>query len=365
MARRVNPEEIGVNFLHKFFCFPFYPFSTTEIDIDISPSSIAPTQRHDEFRGFASPSPCCILFKLSQVKVDSARHHWFMGGHRRHVNSKPAREIFLTSSSLSFSTLSSTRASWDDAVELNTKESTTSSETSGVTHVRLQPAPSPPSRLPVQLMNKGIVGPHQDPDRIPASVFGKTGDLNWSEVSNESLFSLRLSNYQAFRQSNINPEEVLMSGENIASSPTLLVKPDQDAQEKRSEVKETKSGVTSVEANGHQEKSSLATNQVVSWSSNPSSFYQLYQAPPTNVQSLSIPVAEKKSKKRSKTIRKSKTTKKKEKKTKKKKKKKKKKNKCCIWSWLVSSFSKWECNLCCYKWRKRGCCCREPKAMVL
>lgn len=292
-----------------------------------------------------------------------------MSGHRHrghHLDTKPAREIFLTSSSLSFSSLSSSTASWDDAVERNTKESRTSwedtkgklsdassksSEKPCATHVGTQPGPSPLSRLrPVQLRNKGL-GCY-DPERIPASVFGKTADLNWSEVSNESLFSLktdgfRMSNGQAFRQSNLKPEEVLRSGDFLAYSPYLSIKLE-EPEEKISEVEEVKSeetGVTSsVETRIHQEKSSSST-PIILWSANPSNSYSLGEA--TKAQSLSLPIEEKKSKKRKKTNKS------------KKKKKKKMKNKCCMWSWLCSRFSKCEVNLCCYKWRK---CCKGPKA---
>lgn len=289
-----------------------------------------------------------------------------MSGHREHINSRPTREIFLTSSSLSFSSLSSS-VSWDDAVELSTKESKasssednshqngelsnassskgsdisgvthvrmqppSSSEISGLTHVRMQPAPSPPSRLrPVHLMNKGIA--NYDPGRIPASVFGKNGDVTWSEISNESLFSLKIdgyrkSNAQAPRQSNLKPEEVLMSGEFLKYSPSLVVKPE-DAKEKRSEVKEIKNEETRVQSHIHQEK--YPSFPDVPLSSIPTNFYCLY-APPIKGQSYSRPVGEKKSKKR----------KRRKNKTKNKKEKKKKKECCtCMWSWLCSVFSK-------------------------
>ncbi|XP_010459067.1 PREDICTED: uncharacterized protein LOC104740223 [Camelina sativa] len=289
-----------------------------------------------------------------------------MSSLRGQIASRPMREIFLTSSSLSFSSLSSS-VSWDDAIELNLKESKASSsedkshhqqingefsnassssqgtEMSGSTHVKMRP--------PVLLMDKGVG--NYDPERIPPSVFGKTGDVTWSELSNESLFSLtfegnRKSNAQAPRQTNIKAEEVLMS-------PSLLSTPE-EAKEKRSEVREIKSGETRVETQSriHQEKYYSLSTQDVPLSSIPSNFYCLYAPPPKRDQYYSLPAGGNKSKKRKKT-RKSKMKKKKDKK-KKKTEEEKKKNKCCMWSWLSSVFSKCECDLSsCYKWRK--CCC--------
>ncbi|XP_019094909.1 PREDICTED: uncharacterized protein LOC109130169, partial [Camelina sativa] len=230
-----------------------------------------------------------------------------MSGVRGQIASRPMREIFLTSSSLSFSSLSSS-VSWDDAIELNLKQSKASSsedkshhqqngefsnassqgtEMSGSTHVRMRP--------PVPLMDKGVVG-NYDPERIPPSVFGKTGDVTWSELSNESLFSLtfdgyRKSNAQAPRQSNIKAEEVLMS-------PSLLSTPE-DTKEKRSEEREIKNGdETRVETQSriHQEKYYSLSTQDVPLSSIPSNFYCLY-APAKKDQYYSLPVGENKRKK--------------------------------------------------------------------
>lgn len=290
-----------------------------------------------------------------------------MGGHRGHLDSKPAREIFLTSSSLSFSSVSSSCASSNEEQKRKHSEASSGgSQKSDVTHVRIQPAPSTPSRLrAMKPVNNGLGG--YDRDRIPTSVLGKTTrDLNWSEISNESLFSLRMSNFQAFGQSNIKPEDVL--------TPGGLVRFDKDAEEKRSEAKETKSGVTiSVGTSSHGEKLSSLTPRAVLLNTSPSSFYELYQARPTKAQSLSTSGGEKKSKKTRKSKKKKKEKKeKKEKKKKEKKEKEKKqkftllpflKNKCCIWSWMCSGIPKCEC----YKWRKCCCCCccRGSKAMDL
>ncbi|KAJ4890006.1 hypothetical protein Rs2_29754 [Raphanus sativus] len=253
--------------------------------------------------------------------------------------SKPAREIFLTSSSLSFPSFSSSCASSsdddDDAVEINMEASPTSSgeedqkgtllkassggsEMSCLTHVTMQPAPSPPS--------KSRPGSPYDPKRIPASVFGKkTKDSNWSD---ESLFSLRMSNYDAFRKSNLMPEEFL------AYSPSLKVK-SEDAEEGEA-MKKKKTSVEETNNKIHREMSLSPTPSAYSY---PSSFAQLYQAPPSTKaqQSIPPPVSEKKNKKRRK-------------KTRKNKKEKKNNNKCCcsICSWLFSGFSK--CKYCC-------CCC--------
>ncbi|CAN6907448.1 unnamed protein product [Brassica oleracea] len=191
------------------------------------------------------------------------------------TGSKPAREIFLTSSSLSFSSFSSSCASSDDdaaAIELNIEaasptsrgkllkaSSRSGSEMSCLTHVTMQPAPSPPSKFRPR-------SPY-DPERIPASVFGKKAkDVNWSD---ESLFSLRMSNYEGFRQSNLMPGDVLMPGEFLAYSPSLKVKPE-DAEEE----------MTQVETNNiHPEMSLSPTPSTYSY---PTSFAQLYQAqPPT------------------------------------------------------------------------------------
>jgi len=291
-----------------------------------------------------------------------------MSGNR--MITRPAREIFLTSSSLSFSSMSSS-VSWDDAVERSTKESKASSEDtsqqnwelsnassskgsdisgvthvrmqpssssqgseiSGLTHLRMQPAPSPPSRLrPVHLMNNGIA--NYDPGRIPASVFSKNGDVDWSEISNESLFSLKIdgyrkSNAQGSRHSNLKPDEVLMSGEFLRYSPSLVVKPE-DAKEKTSEVEEVKNNEeTRLQSHNHREK--YPSFPDVPLSSIPNNFYCLY-APRTKPVSFSLPVGEKKSMKR----------KKRRKNKKKKNKKEKKKKKCCtcMWTWLCSVFSK-------------------------
>ncbi|XP_018472492.1 uncharacterized protein LOC130496822 [Raphanus sativus] len=229
-----------------------------------------------------------------------------MSAQRRNVvGSKRPREVFLTSTSLSFSSLSSSCASWDDGIEISMmKTSRTSYEISCVQ----QPSPSSPSRLrPVRLMDE-CLGTHYDPERIPASVFAKsTGDANWSEASNDSLFSLRMSTCQAFRESNIEDE----AGEFLAYSPYLLVKTE-EAKEKRSQVKETKT---------HQEKSiSSSTPPVVSWSSTnyPTSFYQLYQAPQTKAQSCPLPVGDKRENKKKK----------------------------IIWSWFSSGFFKYNLHCC-------------------
>ncbi|CAA7028635.1 unnamed protein product [Microthlaspi erraticum] len=314
-----------------------------------------------------------------------------MTGHKGDRDSKKKREIFLTSSSLSFSSLSSSCASsWDETVERNTKSSSEEqkgklskassrgSQKSDVTHVTMQPPPSPPpSRSPaIKLTNNGLE--NHDPERIPATVFGKNGDVNWSEISNESLFSLAVSSYQAFRQSNVKPKEALTppGGEYLSYSPSELVKPDKDGEEKRSETKETKSGVTSVGTSGHGEKSSYSPPPAASWSTSPSNFYELYQSPPTKAQSLSDTGGYKKKSKTRKSKKKKKKNKKKEKKEKKEKEKEKEKekkfnlfqcltNKCCIWSWLCSGIPKCEC----FKWRKCCCCCcccwRRPKAKGL
>ncbi|KAF8086892.1 hypothetical protein N665_0609s0023 [Sinapis alba] len=274
-----------------------------------------------------------------------------MSGQSGRVGSKRPREVFLTSSSLSFSSLSSSCTSSSDAIEISTKASGTShedqnrgklvkayspdSETLCVTDVSMEPGPS--SR-PVQLMNE-CFGTHYDPERIPASVFAKStcGDLNWSEVSNDSLFTLRMSTCQAFRQSNIKLEE----SEFLAYSPSLLVNP-KDAEEKRSQVKEqAKSVVTSVKTHTHRESSATSTSPVVSFG-----FDQLYQAPKTKSQAFPLP----QNKKRKKTRKSKKTN-------------KKKQDMRCIWSWLCSGVSKCKCNLhCCYKWRK-CCSSRGPKAI--
>ncbi|KAG2259684.1 hypothetical protein Bca4012_096654 [Brassica carinata] len=189
------------------------------------------------------------------------------------TGSKPAREIFLTSSSLSFSSFSSSCASSDDdaaAIELNIEaasptsrgkllkaSSRSGSEMSCLTHVTMQPAPSPPSKFRPR-------SPY-DPERIPASVFGKKAkDVNWSD---ESLFSLRMSNYEGFRQSNLMPGDVLMPGEFLAYSPSLKVKPE-DAEEE----------MTQVETNNIRPEMSLSPTP--STYSYPTSFAQLYQAQP-------------------------------------------------------------------------------------
>ncbi|KAL0723539.1 hypothetical protein Bca4012_038138 [Brassica carinata] len=269
-----------------------------------------------------------------------------MSGQSGNVGSKRRREVFLTSSSLSFSSLSSscTSSSSEDAIEISHKVSRASYEDqirgklakayyspgSGMLCVRMEPAPSP---RPVQLMNI-CLGTDYDPERIPASVFAKTGGdhLNWSKVSNDSLFSLRMSTCQAFRQSiNIKLEE----SEFLSFSPSRL----EDAQEeKRSQVKEQAKTVvmmTSVKTNIYRERSSTSTPRV--------SFDQLYQAPHTKSQAFPLPLGEKKNKKKKKTN--------------------KEQSMCRIWSWLCSGVSK---DLsCCYKWRKSCCSSRRPKAMVL
>ncbi|KAF3583537.1 hypothetical protein F2Q69_00026785 [Brassica cretica] len=280
-----------------------------------------------------------------------------MSGQRGHVvGSKRPREVFLTSSSLSFSSLSSSCASSDDdAIEISMKTSRTSYEdqkgkvlknsSPGSEISCVQPSPSSPSRLrPVRLMDE-CLGTHYDPERIPASVFAKTGDAN---LTNDSLISLRMSTCQAFRQSDVEPEEVLMSGDFLAYSPSLLVKTEEAEEEKRSQGKETKSAVTKT----HQEKSSSSsTLPAVSWSNTnyPSSFYQLYHAPQTKSQSCPLHVGEKKSKKRKET------------------RKSKKRKEKIIWSWFSSRFLK--CNLhCCGRGKElkaisSGCvaCYREPR----
>lgn len=262
------------------------------------------------------------------------------------TGSKPAREIFLTSSSLSFSSFSSSCASSDDdaaAIELNIEatsptsrgkllkaSSRSGSEMSCLTHVTMQPAPSPPSKF--------RPGSPYDPERIPASVFGKKAkDVNWSD---ESLFSLRMSNYEGFRQSNLMPGDVLMPGEFLAYSPSLKVKPE-DAEEEMTQVVKKKKTTSEETNNIHPEMSLSPTPSTYSY---PTSFAQLYQAQPpsTKAQSTSLPISEKKNKK-----------------TIKNKKEKKNNNKgCSIWSWLFSGFSKCRCYLCCcYRWKKCGCCC--------
>ncbi|CAH8353867.1 unnamed protein product [Eruca vesicaria subsp. sativa] len=124
---------------------------------------------------------------------------------------RPREEDFLTSSpSLSFSSLSSSSctSSLDDAIEISTTKSARTSceenQSRGkvlnanyspppgsemwcvTSHVRMEHAPS--FSRPVQLMNR-CLGTHYDPERIPASVFAKTGggDVNWSEMSNDYL----------------------------------------------------------------------------------------------------------------------------------------------------------------------------------
>ncbi|WZY97858.1 uncharacterized protein LOC103872627 [Brassica rapa] len=271
-----------------------------------------------------------------------------MSGQRRNVvGSKRPREVFLTSSSLSFSSLSSSCASSDDdAIEISVKTSRTSYEDhkgknmkgyspgSEISCVQ-QPSPSSPSRLrPVRLMDE-CLGTHYDPERIPASVFAKTGDAN---LTNDSLFSLRMSTCQAFRQSDVEPEEVLMSGDFLAYSPSLLVKTEEAEEEKRSQAKETKSAVSKT----HQEKpTSSSTLPAVSWSNTnyPSSFYQLYHAPQTKAQSCPLHVGEKKSKKRKET------------------RKSKKRKEKIIWSWFSSGFLKSNLH-CCGR-------SRELKAIVM
>ncbi|CAH8382414.1 unnamed protein product [Eruca vesicaria subsp. sativa] len=233
--------------------------------------------------------------------------------------SKPGREIFLTSSSLSFSSLSSSSCALsEEAIEINMKASQTSfdqkgklmkassrgSEMSCLTHVTMQPAPSPPSKFQP--------GSPYDPERIPASVFGKKGkDLNWSD---DSLFSLRMSNFDAFRQSNLNPEDLLlMSREFLAYSPSLKIKYEDPEEEEISHVmkkKETSSSVESIDVN--QEKSSSSSSPTPPAYSYPVSFAQLYQAQP-KPQSITLPVVEKKSKKKRKKTRKNKKEKVKEK----------------------------------------------------
>ncbi|WZZ83335.1 hypothetical protein YC2023_103907 [Brassica napus] len=217
------------------------------------------------------------------------------------TGSKPAREIFLTSSSLSFSSFSSSCASSDDdaaAIELNIEatsptsrgkllkaSSRSGSEMSCLTHVTMQPAPSPPSKF--------RPGSPYDPERIPASVFGKKAkDVNWSD---ESLFSLRMSNYEGFRQSNLMPGDVLMPGEFLAYSPSLKVKPE-DAEEEMTQVVKKKKTTSEETNNIHPEMSLSPTPSTYSY---PTSFAQLYQAqpPPTKAQSTSLPISEKKNKK--------------------------------------------------------------------
>ncbi|CAN7096429.1 unnamed protein product [Brassica rapa subsp. narinosa] len=207
------------------------------------------------------------------------------------TGSKPAREIFLTSSSLSFSSFSSSCASSDDddaAIELNIEatsptsrgkllkaSSRSGSEMSCLTHVTMQPAPSPPSKF--------RPGSPYDPERIPSSVFGKKAkDVNWSD---DSLFSLRMSNYEGFRQSNLMPGDVLMPGEFLAYSPSLKVKPE-DVEDEMVKKKKTTSEETN---NIHGEMSLSPTPSAYSY---PSSFAQLYQAPPqsSKAQSISLPV---------------------------------------------------------------------------
>ncbi|CAN6980411.1 unnamed protein product [Brassica rapa subsp. trilocularis] len=214
------------------------------------------------------------------------------------TRSKPAREIFLTSSSLSFSSFSSSCASSDDdaaAIELNIEatsptsrgkllkaSSRSGSEMSCLTHVTMQPAPSPPSKF--------RPGSPYDPERIPSSVFGKKAkDVNWSD---DSLFSLRMSNYEGFRQSNLMPGDVLMPGEFLAYSPSLKVNPE-DVEDEMVKKKKTTSEETN---NIHGEMSLSPTPSAYSY---PSSFAQLYQAPPqsSKAQSIPLPVSEKKNKK--------------------------------------------------------------------
>ncbi|KAL0799609.1 hypothetical protein Bca101_054784 [Brassica carinata] len=183
------------------------------------------------------------------------------------IGSKPAREIFLTSSSLSFSSFSSSSSSRassdDDAIKINMEEdqkgtllkvSSRGSEMSCLTHVTMQPAPSPPSKF------RPGSSPY-DPERIPASVFGKKAkDLNWS---GESLFSLRMSNYEAFRQSNLRPEELL------AYSPSLKVK-SEDAEEEEEiaqVMKKKKTSVAEETNNIHGEKSLSPTPSAYSYPS--------------------------------------------------------------------------------------------------
>ncbi|KAF8095079.1 hypothetical protein N665_0341s0007 [Sinapis alba] len=209
------------------------------------------------------------------------------------------------------------------------KASSRGSEMSCLTHVTMQPAPSPPSKFQPE-------SPYYDPKRIPASVFGKKGkDLNWSD---ESLFSLRMSNYEAFRQSNLMPEDVSMPGEFLAYSPSLKVKSEDAEEEEVTPVMKKKKTTSVKETNNIHREKSLSPSPPPAAYSYPNSFAQLYQAKPSNkVQSISLPVKEKKSKKMRKKTRKN------------NKKEKKNNNKCCsICSWLFSRFSK--CKYCC-------CCC--------
>ncbi|KAG2321333.1 hypothetical protein Bca52824_014546 [Brassica carinata] len=191
-------------------------------------------------------------------KVDSVARHRFQTGEGNLPNVIISLLLFF---------LSSCASSDDDAaaIELNIEaasptsrgkllkaSSRSGSEMSCLTHVTMQPAPSLPPFRPRS--------PY-DPERIPASVFGKKAkDLNWS---GESLFSLRMSNYEAFRQSNLRPEELL------AYSPSLKVK-SEDAEEEEEiaqVMKKKKTSVAEETNNIHGEKSLSPTPSAYSYPS--------------------------------------------------------------------------------------------------
>ncbi|XP_010551381.1 PREDICTED: uncharacterized protein LOC104822009 isoform X2 [Tarenaya hassleriana] len=152
---------------------------------------------------------------------------------------------------------------------------------------------SPTRSPPVQVMEReGYYDPEQ---RIPSLVFEKIGSLDWSEASNESLFSLSVGGNSLARDFDVS---LAKSGELLEYCPSLPIHPE-DSEGKTSETEEEQRETDS------EEKTSMP---ILSWrdlsefdhSDQTLSHSNISDQTLTSLQYFSSPVTKKKNKTRTK-----------------------------------------------------------------